>query len=196
MRIGRRRGPAERKFKVRRPQATRIRLLLQPQLVQQHLIENQLPNLAINFPNAIVERRNLVLVFFEHSVGRFRQVLLQCVVTLSGQIFAAMLFKEAPQNIVQKFAGVDRLQIECGFRARLKSQYSTREKAKCAVAIAAQTAGAVNVIRSELTSQHPAQIRDTDLAVIRSKPLAISLALDSHALPCRRRDIALGGRTL
>src|SRR5205085_12099903 len=110
-----------------------------------------------------------VLVFFEHSVGRFRQILLQCVVTLSGQIFAAMLFKEAPQNIVQQFAGVDRLQIERGFRARFKSQYSTREKPKCTVAIAAQTAGTVNVLRSEMTSQHLAQIRVTDLAIIRSK---------------------------
>src|SRR5437588_4865543 len=101
-----------------------------------------------------------------------------------------MLFKEAPQNIVQKFTRVDRLQIERGFRARFKSQYSTREKAKCAVAIAAQTAGTINVFRSEMTSQHPAQIRITDLAIIRSKPLAISLALDSDALPRRRRDIA------
>src|SRR5437773_1468069 len=107
-----------------------------------------------------------------------------------------MLFKEAPQNIVQQFAGVDRLQIERGFRARLKSQYSTREKAKCAVAIAAQTTGAINVIRSEMTSQHPAQISITDLAVIGSKPLAVSLALNSHALPRRRGNIALRGRPL
>src|SRR5947207_14400386 len=107
-----------------------------------------------------------------------------------------MLFKEASQNIVEQFSGVDRLQIERGFRARFKSQYSTREKAKCAVAIAAQTAGAVNVIRSEMTSQHPAQIRVTDLAIIRSKPLAISLALDTHALACRRGNFALRGRAL
>src|SRR5438067_10295383 len=101
-----------------------------------------------------------------------------------------MLFKEAPQNIVQQFAGVDRLQIERGFRAWFKSQYSTREKAKCAVAIAAQTAGAVNVLRPEMSCQHLAQIRITDLAIIRSKPFAISLSLNGHPLPRRRRDIA------
>src|SRR2546430_2151159 len=96
-----------------------------------------------------------------------------------------MLFKEAPQDIVQKFAGVDRLQIERGFRARLKSQYSTREKAKCAVAIAAQTAGAINVIRSEMSRQHPAQISVTNLAIISSKRFTISLALNGYALPRR-----------
>src|ERR1041385_1668591 len=145
MRIGKRHCPAEGKFKVSRAHAARIRLLLQSQLVQQHLIEDQLANLAIDLPNAIVERWNLVLVFLEHSVGRFRQVLSQGVVISCGQIFAAMLFKETPQNIVQKFSGVDRLQIERGFRARLKSQYSAREKSKLAIAIAAQKARPVTV---------------------------------------------------
>src|SRR5437764_8706259 len=106
-----------------------------------------------------------------------------------------MLFKEAPQKIGQKVAGVERLQVEGGFRARVESQYSTREKAKCAVAIAAQTAGAVDVFRSEMTSQHPAQIRVTDLAIIRSKPFTISVALNGHALPRRRGNIALRCRT-
>src|ERR1041384_7870103 len=196
MRIGKRHCPAEGKFKVSWARASRIRLLVQPQLVQQHLIENQLANLAIDLPNAIVERWNLVLMFFEHGIGRFRQVLSQGFVALRGQVFAAMLFKETPQNIVQKFSGVDRLQIERGFRARVKSQYSAREKSKRAVAVAAQTARAVTVLRSEMTSQHPAQISIADLAVIRSKPLVVSFALDSYALPRRRGNIALRFRPL
>src|ERR1041384_1387283 len=196
MRIGKRHCPAEGKFKVSWARASRIRLLLQSQLVQQHLIEDQLANLAIDLPNALVERWNLVLMFCEHGIGRFRQVLSQFVVTSSGQIFAAMLFKETPQNIVQKFSGVDRLQIERSFRWWFKSHYSAREKSKRAVAVAAQTARSVNVLRSEMTSQHLAQISIADLAVIRSKPLTVSLALDSYALPRRRGNIALRFRPL
>src|ERR1051325_11933185 len=150
MRIGKRHCPAEGKFKVSRAHAARIRLLLQSQLVQQHLIEDQLANLAIDLPDAIVERWNLVLVFFEHGIGRFRQVLSQGIVTSTGQIFAAMLFKETPQNIVQKLSGVDRLQIERSFRARRSEEHTAREKSKLAIAIAAQTARTVNVLRSEM----------------------------------------------
>src|SRR5262252_3362189 len=96
------------------------------------------------------------------------------------EIIAAMVFKKPAQDVVQQFAGVDRLQIERGFAARLKPQDAVAEKPEGAISIGAQTAGAVDMLRAEVLLQHPSQVRIRDLAIIRSEPFAMPRLLNAN----------------
>ena len=50
---------------------------LNPQFIQQHLIQQNLANLAVDFPDLFVERRHHSLVFVENSIREFAQLLLE-----------------------------------------------------------------------------------------------------------------------
>src|SRR5205807_10487605 len=183
MRITSRRNSTESQFKVGWPNAAVIGLLLQPQLVKQNLIEDQLANLAIDFPDAIVERRNFVFVFPENGVGRLSHVGTEMVSVARWQILATMFFKEATQNVVQQLAGVNRLQIERGFAARFELQDTICKKAKRAIAIRAESARAVDMLEAEVSRQHHPQISLINLAIVGTEPVLVTLMLDFHATP-------------
>src|SRR5690242_10588120 len=100
-----------------------------------------------------------------------------------------MLFKKAPQNVVQQFSRVNRLQIEGGFAARLNPQHAIAEKSERTIAKGTETAGAVNVFRAEMPRQHQAEIFVGDFAVIWTKPFAMTLMLNLDPVPRRRRDV-------
>src|SRR5581483_3517178 len=105
-----------------------------------------------------------------------------CFKILIRQIVAAMLLKEPAQNVVQKFAGVDRQQVERGFAARFELQHPVREETERAVSVCAEPARAVNMIRAEMPLEHRTQIRICDLAIVRPEPTAVALVLDLCAL--------------
>ena len=67
------------------------------------------------------------------------------------------------------FAGVDGLQIERRFAARLELQHALPKETVGAIAIDAQTAGAVNEVSAKPLVQQCDQIRIGNLAVVWSK---------------------------
>ena len=93
---------------------------------------------------------------------------------------APVLLKEAAQDVVQQFAGVDGLKIERRFAARFKLQHSLPKKAISTIAISAQTAGTVNKLRAEPLFQQSEQMRIGNLAVVWSK-----------TVPARSRSISI-----
>ena len=58
------------------------------------------------------------------------------------ETLATMALKKTSQNIVQQFARIDCLKIQCCFTARLELQHALPKKAIGTVAIDAETAGA------------------------------------------------------
>src|SRR6185436_19015180 len=84
------------------------------------------------------------------------------------QRLATMFLEEATQDVVQEFAGVDRLQIERGLATRFEPQHALREEAIRTVAVNAQAAGAVNEVRTELLLDQAKQIGIGDDAVVRT----------------------------
>ncbi len=177
----RRSHAAKRDFKIRRKHLLTFRFLLNFQLVQQHLVQEDLANLSIDLPDLFVERRHDAFVFVKHTVGNCGEFCLQFLAIELVQRLATMTFKEAAQNVVQQFACVDRLEIERRFTARLESQHALRKEAIRTIAVDAETAGAVNEVRSKLLVQQSQQIRIGDLAVVRTKSRAGAFALDLDA---------------
>src|SRR6266576_1093097 len=101
-----------------------------------------------------------------------------------------MLLKKAPQNIVQQFSRVNRLQIQSGFAARLDPQNPIAKKSERTIAVGAQAAGAVNMVSSEMPRQHQPQIIIRDFPIEWAKPSAVPLMLNVDPVPRRRRDVA------
>jgi len=90
-------------------------------------------------------------------------------------------FKEATQNVVQQLAGVDRLQVERRFAARLEFQNSLTKKSIRAVAVDAQPAGTVHEVTAKPLVHEREQMRIGNLAVVWSKarPGAFAFNLDA-----------------
>src|SRR5215813_14489244 len=101
-----------------------------------------------------------------------------------------MFLEKSTQNIVQQLSGVYCLEVERRFAARLDPQHAIAEKAKSAIAKGAQAAGAVDMLGAEMPAEHRAQISVSDFTVVGSKPIAVALALNTHATHRGRRKIA------
>src|SRR5438045_7728055 len=127
-------------------------------------------------------------MFLKNLVGRFRKFATQFLQITGRQKLRAMLFKEAPQNIVQEFARIDGLEIECRFSAGFNLQHPIGEKSEFAISVITQTAGAVNVARPEMSRQHLSQIGVRYFTVKWSEPLAVAVLFDLHASSCRSRN--------
>src|SRR6185369_3255282 len=158
--------PAEGDFEVRRQHLLRFGGFLNFQLVQEHLIEENLPNLSIDLPDLFVEWRHDAFVLVKNVVGNGRQFLLQLPAIQLVQRFATMTLKEPAQNIVQQFSRIDRLQIERCFTAWLEPQHSLRKKPVCTVAVNAEAAGAVNKVRTEFEFEQVQKIGIRDLSIV------------------------------
>ena len=103
------RSTAEGEFEIHGNDTTLARSLLQTQFIKQDLIENQFANLAINFPDAPIQRRDESFVLVKNLIRNFRKLTTQRFSILPRQILFAVLFEESSQNVVQQFAGINRL---------------------------------------------------------------------------------------
>src|SRR6185369_6998610 len=112
------------------------------------LFKNDLANLAIEFPDLFVERRHHLLVQIEYLICNLQKFIFEFGALQRIEALAAILFKEAPQNVMQKFAGVQGLQIERRLPARFELQYSLGKKAISALAKGSQRAGAMDGFRT------------------------------------------------
>src|SRR5678815_5684745 len=124
-------------------------LFLYLEFIKQHLVEQDFPNLAINLPNLFIQRRHHTLVFVKDFVRQIAQLIKQFLAVQLIQGLTAMLLKETPQDVMKQFAGIDCLEIESGLSARFEFQNTLAKKTISAVSIDAQSAGAVNKLRTK-----------------------------------------------
>src|ERR1051325_11246135 len=171
---------AKRQLKPRRGHCAAFRLRLHVKLVKQDLIENDLANLAIEFPDLLIERRHDSFVLIENFISDLQQLAAQFLALVILETPAAILFEEPPQNVVQQFAGIKRLQIQRGLAARFEFQNSLREEAISTNSKSSQTAGAVNNVDAESTIEECEQMRIADLPVVWSKAFAPTFAFNRN----------------
>src|SRR6185369_15886607 len=157
------------------------RRLLKLKLVQQHLVQKDLANLAIDLPDLSVQRRHDTLVLVKHRVCDCGELFLQFLPVERVQRLAPVTLKETAQNIVQQLASVDCLKIECRFTTRLQPQDPLRKKSIRAVAINTEAARTVNEIRSELELEQMQQIGIGNLAIVATKVRPGTFTLDVDA---------------
>src|SRR6476661_6126223 len=100
-----------------------------------------------------------------------------------------MLLEETTQNVVQQLAGVDGLQIERRFAARLDTQDAITEKSEGAVSVRAQPAGTVNMIRSEMIGEHLPQIIIRNFTVVSAEPVAVPRMFNPDSFARGSRDM-------
>src|SRR5215510_8042889 len=110
----------KRKFEVGGSHVFRQSLLLNGQLIVEHLFEQQFSYLAIDAPHARIERRHCALVFVEDFIGNLAKLAPQLSAVKFGEPLAAMPLEEATQRFVKKTSRVKRGQVERRFTARLQ----------------------------------------------------------------------------
>src|SRR6267143_1578177 len=115
----------------------------------------------------------------------FQQFLTKLCALHRIEAFSSMAFKETPQNVVQEFAGVQRLQIQRCLAAWFELQDSLREKAIGAVAEGAKTTGAMNGVRTKSLLDQSQQIGISNLPVVRTKSLSRALAFNADPAQSR-----------
>src|SRR2546425_4100906 len=119
MRIGVFAPHPERELEVCRSHIHNTRLLLNGQLVVEHLFEQQFPYLAIDAPDARIERRHRALVLGEDFIGDFAKFAPKLDPVKVGEPLTAMTLEETTKRLVQKASRVERGQIKRRFAARL-----------------------------------------------------------------------------
>src|SRR5205807_9696475 len=124
------RSAPESEFKIRRSNAAVVGSVLQAQFVEQDLVENQFANLAIDLPDALIERWHHSFVLGKDFIGNFGDLVTQILSIQRRQVLSTTTLKEPAQNVVQQLAGIDGLQIERGLAAWFESQDACRKESK------------------------------------------------------------------